>query len=238
MWSTSVIVIVWLIVSAYLIKVFFKQIFAWACSRLSKKYNKKAASQKQALFAPLNRTAEETGPFRTKVLEIGGGSGANFEFVTHPVDWTLTEPNISFGRYFEAMRKVTKHRVHDLVEASGENLGKFKDESFDAVIVTLVFCTVKDLMQTINETYRVLKPGGKLYFIEHIRQTDGSFTGWCQDLLTNSGVWPFIGDGCCLNRSPHEVVQKAGFTEIDVRFFDFPTWMFLIKYQVYGWATK
>ncbi len=79
---------------------------------------RKLRPYKEKLFAPLSALSEQKGPHACKVLELGGGGGANFEFVTSPVEWTVTEPNVKFAPYFQ--KTVTelggRHRINDLVE--------------------------------------------------------------------------------------------------------------------------
>ncbi len=86
---------------------------------------RKLRPHKESLFAPLSaaaaaaaQRAPECGGPSFRVLELGGGSGANFEFVTSPVEWTVTEPNKEFAPYFKAnvAEKGGRHTVKDLVE--------------------------------------------------------------------------------------------------------------------------
>ena len=112
-----------------------------------------------------------------QVLEVGGGSGTNFEFVDNPVEWTIIEPNLEFAPYFNenVKAKGKDHKINDVIEAVGEDLHMFQDGSFDAVIVSLVLCTVSDVEKTLKEIKRVLKPEGNLYFIEHVAAPKGKY---------------------------------------------------------------
>ena len=87
-------------------------------------------------------------------------------------------------------------RAAEVVEAPGERL-PFADESFDTAVGTLVLCTVPDHAATLAEIARVLKPGGRLLFLEHVRAEEAGLARW-QDRLERP--WRFLGDGCHCNR--------------------------------------
>jgi len=79
---------------------------------------------------------------------------------------------------------------------------------FDEVIATLVFCTIPSPSLSLAEVRRVLKPGGRLRFMEHVRSPD---PGWArlQDFVTP--IWRAMNDGCCPNRATVEAINQAGF---------------------------
>jgi len=88
----------------------------------------------------------------------------------------------------------------------------FADASFDAVVSTLVLCTVRDLPRSLAEIRRVLRPAGKIYFIEHIR-ADG-FAGRVQDAI--KPVWSYFAAGCNVNRRTERAFDEAGLRLTDV----------------------
>jgi ubiquinone/menaquinone biosynthesis C-methylase UbiE len=141
------------------------------------------------------------------VLEIGAGTGANLGYYGEGIrTLTLTEPEKPMARRLE------KHLAESgvtakLLRAPAEHL-PFNDDSFDAVISTLVLCTVDDPTRTLGEMRRVLRPGGRLLFIEHVRSEDEK-TARLQDRMRpiNAG----IGHGCQCNRSTLAAIQEAGF---------------------------
>ena len=103
-----------------------------------------------------------------RVLEIGAGTGLNLR---HYRDWVeslvLIEPVEPMARALE--RRVQRlGRPTDIRRASAEAL-PFRDDSFDTVVSTLVLCTARDQVIALNEIARVLRPGGRLLFIEHLR---------------------------------------------------------------------
>jgi len=97
-------------------------------------------------------------------------------------------------------------------QSSAEAL-PFPDASFDAVICTLVLCTVPDVPPALAEIRRVLKPEGTFRFIEHVRAH--GVHGRVQDLLTP--VWRWFGAGCHLNRRTAESIAAAGFEIVELR---------------------
>ena len=105
-----------------------------------------------------------------------------------------------------------------MIEAGAENL-PFDDDSFDTVTVTLVLCTVPDQPAALKEVHRVLKPGGQLLFLEHVRADDPGLAKW-QDRLEKP--WRFLGDGCHCNRDTESAIRAAGFELGDVEHGELP----------------
>ena len=145
---------------------------------------------------------------RGKVLEIGAGTGANLPlYGPHVEALTVTEPEAPMAR------RLAKHlreqsKTADLVEASAEHL-PLPDGQFDTVVSTLVLCTVPDPLRALREVWRVLKPGGQLLFIEHVRSDDAKLAKW-QDRL--NGFNRIVAHGCNCNRSTVDAIKQTGFT--------------------------
>jgi SAM-dependent methyltransferase len=148
------------------------------------------------------------GQARGRVLELGAGTGLNLELYPHEGldSLTVTEPD---PHMFKQLRKRAEEACPgaDLVQAGAEAL-PFADDSFDTAVVTLVLCTVPDQTAALKEITRVLKPGGQLLFLEHVRAHDSSLAKW-QDRL--EGPWRFLGDGCHCNRDTVAAISAAGF---------------------------
>jgi ubiquinone/menaquinone biosynthesis C-methylase UbiE len=142
---------------------------------------------------------------RGAVLEIGGGTGANLAHY-HDVDRvTIAEPD-PFMRD-RIGPKLEDARVPVEVSAAGAEALPFPDGSFDTVVSTLVLCTVPDQEDALDEVRRVLRLGGRLLFIEHVRAT-GSAARW-QDRL--EPLWRRLLGGCHPNRDTVAAIEEAGF---------------------------
>jgi ubiquinone/menaquinone biosynthesis C-methylase UbiE len=165
------------------------------------------------------RIEPEFGPQRAAVLvdarghalEIGAGTGLNLQHYPPEVEEIVaTEPEA--GMMHRAKDKAAElGRSVRFVEASAERL-PFEAGEFDTVVCTLVLCSVDDQARALAEIRRVLKPGGRFLFIEHIRSDDPKLARW-QDRLDRpwSGT---IGMGCHPNRRTLESIESAGF-EVD-----------------------
>jgi ubiquinone/menaquinone biosynthesis C-methylase UbiE len=131
-----------------------------------------------------------------RVLELGAGTGLNVEHYTDNVDeLVLCEPEGPMAKQLR-QRASQANIPATVVEAPAEQL-PFGDDEFDTVVSTLVLCTVTDPERSVAEAARVLKPGGRLLFAEHVRSQDPKVAKW-QNRLERP--WGFIGHGCHPNR--------------------------------------
>jgi len=131
-----------------------------------------------------------------RVLEIGAGTGVNLDLYPEAVEeLVLVEPDPHMAKRLRA-RLAESGRAARVIEAPAERL-PYEDSSFDTAVGTLVFCTIPDPAAALAEAARVLKPGGKLLFVEHVRAEDPGLARW-QDRLERP--WRFLGDGCHCNR--------------------------------------
>jgi ubiquinone/menaquinone biosynthesis C-methylase UbiE len=158
------------------------------------------------------RRAELLADASGDVLEIGGGTGANLSHYGSGVtSLTVTEPEAPMARRLQAHIDERRPGTR-LVQAPAEQL-PFEDGSFDTVVSTLVLCTVGDQPQALRELRRVLKPGGRLLFIEHVRSDDPQLAKWQDRLL---GLNVRMGHGCHCNRATLDGIRAAGFDVADV----------------------
>jgi ubiquinone/menaquinone biosynthesis C-methylase UbiE len=142
------------------------------------------------------------------VLEIGIGSGRNLPFYGGDVEEVVgVDPSPGMLALARRAHAAGPRRV-ELVEASAERL-PFDACSFDATVVTWSLCSVPDPAAALQEARRVLRPGGRLLFVEHGLAPDPGVRRW-QDRLTP--VWRRWTGGCHLNRKPDDLVRAAGFT--------------------------
>src|SRR5947209_16856073 len=145
------------------------------------------------------------------VLEIGAGTGANLAFYEGVERLTLTEPDkLMVHRLEPRLRERSPGAL--LLRAPAEDL-PFEDDSFDVGVCTLVLCTVDDQPRALRELRRVLKPGGRLLFIEHVRSDDAKLARW-QDRMMPINVR--FAHGCHCNRPTLDGIREAGFQVIQV----------------------
>jgi len=151
-----------------------------------------------------------------RVLEIGAGNGANFPRYPEAVtDLVATEPD-PYMLERARMHASELGRTIEIHQATAESL-PFPDASFDAVVSTLVLCSVTDQRKALDEILRVLKPGGQFRFFEHVRYK-GGLAAASQDFITP--IWRWMGGGCNPNRPTGEAIQEAGFAIQEMRRFN------------------
>ncbi|MDX6698305.1 MAG: hypothetical protein QOE65_1702 [Solirubrobacteraceae bacterium] len=142
-------------------------------------------------------------------LELGAGTGLNLELYPDAVtDLVLTEPSPHMARRLRERAASASGRRVEVVESPAERL-PFPDDSFDTVVATLVLCTVADPERTLAEVDRVLRPGGRFLFLEHVRANDPRLARW-QDRL--HGPWRFLGAGCNCNRDTPGTLDASALT--------------------------
>ena len=141
-----------------------------------------------------------------RTLEIGGGTGLNLAgYPTDLPELIVAEPHPAMRRRLERRVQRAEGRVR-VIDAPAERL-PFGDASVDTVVSTLVLCTVEDPAAALSEIVRVLRPGGRLLFIEHVR-SDSRVLAWWQDRLM--GPWRRFAEGCRCNRPTASLMTASG----------------------------
>jgi ubiquinone/menaquinone biosynthesis C-methylase UbiE len=141
------------------------------------------------------------------VLEIGIGSGLNLPYYSRNVAHIIgLEPS---PRLLAMARRVehTGCGSIEFIEGSAEAI-PLNDASVDTVVTTWTLCSIPDAPRALRDMRRVLRPGGRLLFVEHGRAPDPKVM-WLQDRLTP--VWKRLGGGCHLNRAIGTLIEEAGF---------------------------
>ncbi|HEV2708860.1 MAG TPA: class I SAM-dependent methyltransferase [Edaphobacter sp.] len=178
-----------------------QRIFAWALARFNHPYEQFISVYKQRLLADLRGT----------VIEVGAGTGVNLRYLDRErVKWIGVDPN-------PFMRPHLLREAGRLGMAADCRIGSayelpVEDESVDAVISTLVLCSIDDQQRALREVLRVLRPGGRFVFIEHVAAPRGSRLGWMQRLVTP--FWRQLCDGCNPCCETGAEVKRAGFAEV------------------------
>lgn len=165
-------------------------------------------------------------------LEIGAGTGANlaaFPDTVHPL--VLTEPDRNKARVLRR-RADTLRPDARVVQAEVDAL-PFPDASFDTVVVTLVLCSVPDQATALGEIRRVLRPTGRLVFVEHVRSEDPALARR-QDRW--QPVWSLLAGGCRPNRDTVSAIASAGFRVDALRTGTLPTAPGIVRPLAVGYA--
>jgi ubiquinone/menaquinone biosynthesis C-methylase UbiE len=158
---------------------------------------------------------ELVGDLTGKVLDLGCGTGTNFQYFNVKATVEAIEPEEDFLAIAVAKANKSPGRVHAAV-GDGTKLA-FADGSFDAVVLSLVLCSVPSMEQVLAECFRVLRPGGSLRALEHVR-SDALVAGVLMD-ITNP-LWMRLNKrGCRWNRNPLAAMKDAGFAIEDVSSF-------------------
>lgn len=139
------------------------------------------------------------------VIDIGAGTGVNLELFPDSVTrLVMAEPSEHMAKRLRS--KVEESgRAAEVVEAGAEAL-PFPDGSFDFAVFTLVLCTVDDPDASLAEAARVLRPGGKMLFLEHVRSESEKSAKW-QDRFERP--WHFFAAGCHPNRDTGAAIRSS-----------------------------
>lgn len=158
---------------------------------------------------------------RGDVLEIGAGAGGNLRYLHREVKWTGYEPN----------RRLAAQIASGTVIAR-----KFEVDGrlYDAVIATLVLCSVQDLDSTLRGIYECLRPGGQFVFVEHVGAARGSDLRRAQERWQR--LWSSCAGGCYPNRDTERRIRAAGFAIKSIEHFELPMW--LARPHIAGVAVK
>jgi ubiquinone/menaquinone biosynthesis C-methylase UbiE len=168
-----------------------------------------------------------------EVLEIGFGTGLNLAYYPSHVR-KITTVDINPGMNAIANRRIRESSmtVNNLV-LSGESL-PMADNTFDSVVSTWTLCSIAHVEQALQEIERVLKPGGKFFFVEHGLSDKPNVQVWQHRLTPLQKVW---ADGCHLDRDIQALVKRQ-FSQVEVRQFTPDNLPELISHLYQGIAVK
>jgi SAM-dependent methyltransferase len=161
--------------------------------------HRRLGARKQALFADLPPA----------IVELGSGAGASMRYLAPGSRLVAIEPN---PHAHDALRRNAARYGIDLEirEERAESTG-LASASVDAVICTLVLCTVEDQAAALAEVRRILRPGGRFVFIEHVGSGPGPLRA-IQRLLRRP--WRYVFDGCCLDCDTAAAIAATGFANV------------------------
>ena len=150
------------------------------------------------------------GELSGAVVEIGPGTGVNFQYYPPGVHVIGIEPNAYMRPYLE--RSAGTHGLDFTLREGYAEALPLPDASADAVVSTLVLCSVSCLERSLAEVRRVLRPAGRFIFLEHVGAPAGTFARRVQQLV--KPLWRRLGDGCCPDRETGAAIERAGFAEL------------------------
>ncbi|MBD2251025.1 class I SAM-dependent methyltransferase [Nostoc parmelioides] len=168
-----------------------------------------------------------------EVLEIGFGTGLNLAYYPSYIH-EITTVDVNPGMNTIAQRRIDDSgiKVQQLL-LSGENL-LMADNTFDSVVSTWTLCSIANVEQALKEVYRVLKPGGKFFFLEHGLSNQPNVQVW-QNRLTP--IQKVLADGCHLNRNIQKLVEQS-FDHVELKRFTPENFPDLMAHLYQGCATK
>ncbi|HEX3690319.1 MAG TPA: class I SAM-dependent methyltransferase [Solirubrobacteraceae bacterium] len=175
-----------------------------------------------------------------RTLEIGGGTGLNLGHYGEAVsELIVAEPSPPMRRRLERRAELATEAAEQtagkvrVIDAPAERL-PFDDASLDTVVSTLVLCTVDDPAAALSEIVRVLRPDGRLLFIEHVR-AESRALAWWQDRL--AGPWRRFAEGCRCNRPTASLMAASGLA-VDASAAKWRTMPHIVRPLITGYATK
>ena len=169
-----------------------------------------------------------------RVLEIGIGSGLNFEFYNFDkvseivgVDPAVSSVAIAKSRALNCQSKIS------FIESTAESI-ELESSSFDSVVIGYSLCTIPNPIQALAEAHRLLKPNGSLLFMEHGLAPEPNIQKWQNRVAP---FWKKIGGGCNLNRNIEELILLGGFTfkDLNKKYIKGPK---IASFLYYGEAPK
>ena len=166
------------------------------------------------------------------VVEIGPGTGINLPYLPDGLHWIGLEPNPHMHEFLREQLAGRDMEV-DLRTTPAQDTG-LPDACADVVISTLVLCSVPRLDDTLAELRRILKPGGRLLFIEHVAAPHDTWLYTLQH--TSQPAWTCLGDGCRPDRDTGAALRRAGFASVSIE--DFDTGLPVVSPHIMGTARK
>jgi ubiquinone/menaquinone biosynthesis C-methylase UbiE len=163
--------------------------------------------------------AESVPQARGEVLEIGIGSGLNLPFYSSQVHRVYgVDPSLELQRMAVKKKSAVPFEV-TFFRQSAEQILPLDDSTIDTIVMAWSLCSIPNPAAALQQMRRVLRPHGRMIFIEHGRSPDPNIMHW-QDRITP--IWKRIGGGCHLNRKIDELIKAAGFHITDQNHFYLP----------------
>lgn len=175
---------------------------------------------------------ELLGTLSGEIAEIGAGNGPTFRYLEPGTVVHGIEPNPYFHR--RLAQEARRRRLELVLHPVGAEQVDLPDASVDAVISSLVLCTVDDPASVVAEVRRILRPGGRFVFLEHVGARPGSAVRRVQEAVFRPWRWVF--EGCHTTRDTARTIREAGFASVEIREIRMATPFVPIRTQIAGVA--
>ena len=195
---------------------------AWFFTALDSYINWLVRDRKHTVFAGLP----------AEVVEIGPGVGANFRYLPPGCRLTAVEPNPYM--HCALRRRAARRGIDVQIRGVTGDAIDLEDQSIDAVISSLVLCTVADPGQVLSEIRRILRPGGRYAFVEHAAAPDGTVLRGIQRAVRRPWAWVF--EGCSCERDLAAVIRAAGFASVEISQYRLRSPFIPVNTQIAGTA--
>jgi SAM-dependent methyltransferase len=184
------------------------------------------------IYGPRKRSIY--GELPSAIVEIGPGAGANMRYYPPHTRLIAIEPNPAMQPHLKKQAERYGIELH-IKPIRGERID-LPDNSVAAVIGTLVLCSVDDPCQVVSEIRRILVPGGRFIFLEHVADIRGTHLRRLQKYLCRG--WSWLSAGCHLNRETHEIINRAGFACVDMDCFTLKSHLLPFSPHIFGVAVN
>lgn len=198
----------------------FARVWRW----LDDTVDETVAPIKDALFSDLP----------ARIVEIGPGRGSNFKRYAPGTTVIAFEPN----RFMHAdlQTEAAEHGIELDLRTNGVEAMDLADRSQDAVVSSFTLCSVPDTDIAITQIRRILKPGGRFLFVEHIAAEYGTTLARIQGWLRRPWAWLF--DQCDIKANTHEALERSGFAKVDSQISGFGPKADPSRRTIYGTAVR
>ena len=219
-------------------KFFRKRVFAYLLDGFAKSFRNFLHPAKKEIF---NEAFEKLNKKKLKIVEIGVGTGTNFQYYPENAEIIISDKTNSFLPYLnESLKKISREdiKINDLIVSDAENMSAIESSSVDAVVATFTLCSVNNLSAVFNEIKRILKPGGVFIFMDHSKNTTSLKMNIIQTIV--EPLWSFIFDNCKFRNIKTEFQSYSKFEQLEMRQHANCTtlWGSMLNPIFYGYAQK